>query len=191
MTDFLLNHTITNNRLSTSEYLKNFEKEIQINTTLEALTKHFSNDNNYQTEKPYLYRRKIKSVDPRFESFEIVYDKPEKINAIVFDLKIKLSELEALFGAPIIHNEPYDETTAFAFKSTNPAIEIIKTRHPKWLTNTKEKEFEYSEDNSSYKRIDPEFNVIQFDIIITLSSTYAQRSHLCYWGTTQSVVQLQ
>ncbi|MEJ8844566.1 hypothetical protein WG954_19390 [Lacibacter sp. H375] len=110
-----------------------------------------------------MYRRKIKSTDRRFESFEIVYDKPEKINAIVFDLKIKLSELEALFGAPIIHNEPYDESTAFAFKSTNPDIEIIKTRHPKWLTKNKEKEFEYSEDNNSYKLSDPEFSFIQFD----------------------------
>lgn len=161
MTDFLLNHTITNNRLSTREYLKNFEKEIQKNTSVEALTKHFSSDDNSHTEKPYLYRRKIKSADRRFESFEIVYNNPEKINAIVFDLKIKLSELETLFGAPIIHNEPYDESTAFAFKSTNPDIEIIKTRHPKWLTKTKEKEFEYSERNNSYKLSDPEFNFIQ------------------------------
>jgi hypothetical protein len=164
MTDLLLQHTIIDNRLSKSEYLKNFEKEIQKNTTLEALTKHFSKDGNYRTEKPYLYRRKINSSDPRFESFEVVYDKPEKINAIVFDLKIKLSELEALFGAPIIHNEPYDETTAFAFKSTNLDIEIIKTRHPKWLNKIKEKEFEYSEHNNSYKLIDPEFNFIQFDM---------------------------
>ena len=140
------------------------KKEIQKNTTLEALTKHFSSDDNYHTEKPYLYRRKIKSADRRFESFEIVYDKSERINAIVFDLNIKLSELEALFRTPIIHNEPYDETTAFAFKSTNPDIEIIRTRHPKWLTKTKENEFEYSKDNNSYKLIDPEFGFIQFDI---------------------------
>jgi hypothetical protein len=164
MTDLLLNHTIIDNRLSQSEYLRSFEKEIQRNTTLETLTKHFSNDDDYHTEKPYLYRRKIKSPDPRFERFEIVYDNPEKINAIVFELKIKLSELETLFGAPIIHNEPYDETTAFAFKSTNPDIEIIKTRYPKWLTKIKEMEFEYPEDNNSYKLIDPEFSFIQFDI---------------------------
>ncbi|MBA2561558.1 MAG: hypothetical protein H0V14_01340 [Chitinophagaceae bacterium] len=164
MTDTLLNRTITYSGLSTSEYLKSFEKEIQKNITLEALTIHLTADNNYHTEKPYLYRRIIKSTDRRFEGFEIVHDKSEKIHVIVFDLKITLSELENLFGKPFMQNEPYDEATAFAFKSTNPDIEIIKTRHPKWLTKIKDKLYEYSVDNNSYKLVDPEFSFVQFSI---------------------------
>lgn len=165
MTDILLNNINISQQLSTSEYLKHFEKEIGKSITLESLTKHFITGNNYYTEKPYLYRRKIKSVDNRFESFEIVYDESEKIHAIVFDLKIKLSRLQEIFGQPFMQNEPYSETTAFAFKSVNRDIEIINTRHPNWLTKTKNNGYEYSEkDDDTYTLVDPEFNFIQFTL---------------------------
>src|SRR5258705_7034192 len=118
MTRTLLNHITTYNELSKNEYLKFFEKEYHRNINLKDLTVHFAIDNNYHTEKPYLYRRKIKSMDRRFESFEIVHDKIEKIHAIVFNLTIGLNELQALFGEPFIQNEPYSESTLFAFNST-------------------------------------------------------------------------
>ena len=161
----MLNRISTYDRLSTNEYLKIFEKEFQRNISLEDLTLHFTSDNNYHTEKPYLYRRIIKSDDKRFENFEIVYDKSKKIKAIVFNLNIKLSELQILFGQPFMQNEPYSNSTAFIFKSVNPDIEVAKTRHPKWLTKTKDNKYEYASNNSSYKLVDPEFNFIQFDII--------------------------
>jgi hypothetical protein len=160
----LLNQKISNIDSPANEYLKKFEKEIQTDITLESLTQHFTTNNNYQSEKPYLYRRKIKSGDERFESFEIVYDESEKVLAVVFVLKIKLSELQTLFGKSLMHNEPYNESTAFAFKSSNPDIGIIKTRHSKSLTKTKESEYEYSENNNSHKFVDPEFSFVQFDL---------------------------
>ena len=162
MTDFLQNNINISQQLSTSEYLKYFEKEITKNFSLETLTRHFITDNNYYTEKPYLYRRKIKSADKRFESFEIVYDKSEKIHAIVFNLKIMLSKLQEIFGQPFMQNEPYSETTAFAFKSTNLDIDIINTRHIKWLTKTKNNGYEYFENDNTYTLVDPEFSFIQF-----------------------------
>jgi hypothetical protein len=142
MTNILLNRINTYLGLSISEYLRNFEKEFQKNINLEDLTRHFTSDNYHRTEKPHLYRRIIKSTDRKFESFEIVHDESGKIHAIVFNLNIKLSELQALFGQTFLQNEPYSNSTAFTFNSTNPDIEIIKTRHPEWLTKVKDNEYD-------------------------------------------------
>ena len=162
MTDILQNNINISQQFSTSEYLKHFEKEISKSITLETLTRHFATDDNYYTDKPNIYRRKIKSTDKRFESFEIVYDNSETIHAVIFDLKITLSILQEIFGQPIMQNEPYSDTTAFAFKSTNTEIEIIKTRYAAWLKKGKGNDF-IIEDTSN-RIFDPEFSFVQVDI---------------------------
>ncbi len=162
MTDFLQKNINISEELSISEYLKHFEKEIKKSFNLETLTRHFVTDNNYYTEKPFLYRRKIKSADKRFESFEIVYDESKTIYAVIFDLKIKLRQLEAIFGQALINNEPYSDTTSFAFKAKNPEIEIIKTRYSAWLK--REKGYDFIIEDTSKRIFDPEFSFVQFDI---------------------------
>ena len=136
---------------------------------MQDLTLHFTNEKTYETGVPYLFRRQIKSTDNRFDSFEIVYEKYEKfhyekVRAVVFDLKIRLSEIETLFGEHYIANQPYDESTEFAFKSINPEISIIKTRHPEWLKEVRKRRFEYLLNNQVFTIEDPEFSFIQFNL---------------------------
>ena len=136
---------------------------------MQDLTLHFTNEKTCETGVPYSFRRQIKSTDNRFDSFEIVYEKYEKfhyekVRAVVFDFKIKLSEIEVLFGEHLMANQPYDESTEFAFKSINPEISIIKTRHPEWLKVIGKRRFEYLLNNQVFTIDDPVFNFIQFKL---------------------------
>ena len=109
-------------------------------------------------------RRKLKPIDTRFDQIELVYDDKNTVSAIVWDLSIPLSKLTEIFGTPIIYNEPYSGTTAFAFKSANPNIEIIKTRHSEWLKKLKYNNFfEYQDKNNQKIELeDPMFSFVQF-----------------------------
>lgn len=151
-------------QLSLKDYFKKIEDILSVNYTLEELTKLFS-DQPFTETKPYLIRRQLRPFDNRFSEIEIVYDN-EKVGAIVWDLKILLSQLTDFFGQPHIHNEPYDNSTAFTFISQNPRIQIIKARHPKWLTELTHKNgFEYRDEKNNYIEIkDPEFSFIQFSL---------------------------
>jgi hypothetical protein len=152
-------------KLSIKDYFKSMELAIDSALSVDELTAYFTNQPYVET-KPYLTRRKLTPNDTRFKQIELVYKDSKKVDAIVWDFTISLSQLTDIFGAPIIHNEPYSDSTAFAFKSNNQDIEIIKTRHPKWLTMIKgKKAFEYQdEDNQKVELIDPEFTFIQFDL---------------------------
>ncbi len=160
----MLNHITTYKEFSVAEYLKTFEKEFQKKFNLEILTSYLSSNNNYYTEKPYLYRRIINSLDERFESFEIVHDKSERISAVVFNVNIQLSELQNIFEMDCIQHEPYSNSTAFIFKSINPDIETIKTRYPEWLTKLKDSEYEFAVDGTSDIVVNPKFSFLQFNI---------------------------
>lgn len=160
----MLDHIAEYNTLSAGEFLKIFEREFRKDTNLKTLTNFLSRDNNYYTERPYLCRRIIKSSDQRFEGFEIVYDVPEIIEAVVFSVSIRLSELENLFGEFRTQPEPYSNSTAFIFNSLNPDIAKIKTRCPELITKLKESKYEFSIDHTSERISDPEFNFVQFDI---------------------------
>ncbi len=114
--------------LSLEEYFHYFEKSLQKDVDLEWLTGLFT-ELPYQEKKPYLTRRSLVPKDKRFKQIEIVYyDDTNKVGAIVWDFKITLRELVDLFGKPILHYEPYDNTVAFAFISKNSNIDVIKTR---------------------------------------------------------------
>ena len=149
--------------LSLTEYFKRMEKLIDKSHSLNILTDFFT-DEKFTETKPYLTRRKLVPKDKRFSEIEIVYD--EKIKAIVWDLKISLTNLTKTFGKPIMHNNYYDESTEFAFRSENLNIEIIKTRHPESLKKLDgENNFEYKTENGNETTInDPEFSFIQFSL---------------------------
>jgi hypothetical protein len=152
-------------KLSIKDYFRSIELAINSALNVDELTDFFTVQTYVET-KPYLTRRKLIPNDTRFKQIELVYKDSNRVDAIVWDITISLSQLTEIFGEPIIHNEPYSESTAFAFKSNNQDIEIIKTRHPKWLTMVKGKNvFEYqNEDNQKVELVDPEFSFIQFDL---------------------------
>ena len=149
--------------LSLYEYFKRMEKLIDKSISLNILTNFFT-DKEFTETKPYLTRRKLLPKDKRFSKIEIVYD--EKIKAIVWDLNISLSNLTKTFGKPIMHNNYYDESTEFAFKSENPNIEIIKTRHPESLKKLNgENTYKFKTESGNETKIDdPEFSFIQFSL---------------------------
>ncbi len=151
--------------MSIKDYFKTIELSIGKNINVDKLS-DFLTVLPYSETKPYLTRRNLIPVDKRFEKIELVYTNKNKINAIVWDISISLSELIEIFGEPIIHNEPYSHSTAFAFKSNNSDIEIIKTRYPDWLTKVKGKDiFEYqSKNNQKTELKNPQFKFIQIDI---------------------------
>jgi hypothetical protein len=151
--------------LSIKDYFKSIELAIESIMSVDELTDFFTNQTYVET-KPYLTRRKLIPNDRRFRQIELVYEDSKKVNAIIWDITISLSQLTEIFGEPIIHNEPYSDSTAFAFKSVNQNIEIIKTRHPKWLTMVKSKKgFRYQDkDNHEVELADPEFSFIQFEL---------------------------
>jgi hypothetical protein len=153
-------------KLSLKDYFKTIELAINKALSIDKLTDFLSVDP-YSETKPYLTRRQLIPKDKRFKQIELVYKDSNKASAIVWDMTISLSQLTDIFGEPIIHNEPYSDSTAFAFRSNNQDIEIIKTRHPKWLTKFEGKNiFEYQDkDNQKVKLVDPEFSFIQFDLI--------------------------
>ena len=152
-------------KLSIKDYFKSIELAIDSALSVDELTEFFTVQTYVET-KPYLTRRRLIPNDIKFKQIELVYKDSNKVDAIVWDITISLSQLTEIFGDPIIHNEPYSESTAFAFKSNNQDIEIIKTRHPKWLTQVKGRNvFEYqNEDNQKVELVNPEFSFIQFDL---------------------------
>ncbi len=152
-------------KLSIEDYFKTIELAIDKIVTVDQLTV-FLTDQSYAETKPYLTRRQLKPIDKKFEQIELVYKDSYKVSAIVWDFKTSLSQLTDIFGEPIIHNEPYSDSTAFAFRSKNENIKIIKTRYPKWLTKLDDKEtFEYLDtDNKKVEIKNPEFTFVQFDI---------------------------
>jgi hypothetical protein len=151
--------------LTTREYFKTIESVFDKQMDVERMTKLFSSER-YSETKPYLTRRQLIPADRRFTQIELVYKAPHRIEAIVWDIRVSLSQLTDFFGEPIVHNEPYSNSTAFGFKSKNHDIKIIETRHPEWLTKSTDKRtFEYEGKDKSIKTlIDPEFGFIQFKI---------------------------
>jgi hypothetical protein len=151
-------------RLPLKSYFKTVESMLKSSNTLGELTDFFTIEP-FTDSKPYLTTRKLIPLDKRFKTIELVYKDSTKVDAIVWEIDITLSELIDIFGNPIIHNEPYSDSTAFAFQSDNPCIEIIKTRHPKWLTKVDGKEsFEYEDQKQKKEVTNPEFSFIQFSL---------------------------
>jgi hypothetical protein len=150
--------------LTTGEYFERIESVVDKKMDIERMTELFSLGH-YSETKPYLIRRQLIPADKRFSQIELVYEAPHRIEAIVWHIRVSLSQLTDYFGEPIIHYEPYSNSTVFAFRSKNHNIEIIETRHPGWLTKLTDNTFEYeSKDKSIQTLIDPEFSFIQFDI---------------------------
>src|SRR4051812_42606716 len=105
-------------QLSIKDYFKTFEVSLDESINVDELTNFFSSQP-YSETIPYLTRRQLKPIDKRFKQIELVYQDIHTIGAILWEIDISLSELIDIFGEPIIHNEPYSNTTAFAFKSKN------------------------------------------------------------------------
>lgn len=151
-------------KLSLKDYFKRFEASIDNSIDLKSITDLFTTKN-FIEEKPYLIRRMLMPIDNRFKNIEIVYDHNKKVKAIVWELKISLQELNEIFGEPIVYNEPYSNTTAFAFKSNNKCIEIIKTRFNGWLKKLDNEDGFEDESKKTLKIYNPEFNFIQFSLM--------------------------
>ena len=151
-------------KLSIKDYFKAIESAIGKENNVDRLTIFFTKQPFSETT-PYLIRRQLMPIDKKFKKIELVYEDRSKVSAIVWELSLSLSQLIEIFGLPIIHNEPYSNTTAFAFKSTNPNIEIIETRHSEWLKKSKNNSFEYLDKNNQKKELeDPMFSFVQFNI---------------------------
>lgn len=151
--------------MSLKDYFRSIEHSIDSAMSVDNLTNFFTFQT-YSEAKPYLTRRVLKPNDTRFKQIELVYKDSNKVIAIVWGITISLSQLADIFGEPIIHNEPYSDSTAFAFSSSNQEIETIKTRYPKWLTKLEGKNvFEYQDkNNQKVELVDPEFSFIQFNL---------------------------
>lgn len=153
------------NDLSLNEYFNLMIVAIPNVCNVEDLT-HFFTDEPYSETKPYLIRRKLNPKDKRFKNIELVYEDPNKVSAIVWEINITLTQLKDIFGEPLFNNEPYSNSTSFTFHTANKNISIIKTRHPKWLTWEQEKNtFEYlNSNNQKVELVDPDFSFIQIDL---------------------------
>lgn len=155
-------------QLPLKDYFKRVESGLDSSVTVDWLTGLFT-DLPYEEKKPYLVRRQLQSTDDRFRNIEIVYDTDERVKAIVWNFRnwLSLTQLTEWFGEPIVYNEPYSNTTAFAFKSRNPAIEIIETRYSKWLEKSgSSKGFEMeNEEGQKIKVSNPEFGFIQIKLL--------------------------
>lgn len=156
-------------KLPFKEYFKTIESSLGRNNNVDELTNFFSTQP-FSESIPYLIRRKLKPLDKRFHQIELVYDiydNRKNVRAICWDVTLFLSQLIDFFGQPIIHTEPYSDTTAFAFKSANPNIEIIKTRFPDWLEKSKDKDIFVYQDKKNQKAElnDPMFTFVQFNIV--------------------------
>ena len=159
---------ITSNELidlSLEEYFNYFENNLNKDIDIDLLSKLFT-ELPYTEKKPYLIRRQLQPKDKRFEKIEIVYDGDKNVGAIVWWFKVTLRELVHLFGKPILHYEPYSESAAFAFKSENPDIEIIKTRYSQSSESMVElKGDELTEfKNIGNQILDIEFSFLQFNL---------------------------
>lgn len=153
--------------LSIQDYFKTIESTLEKTYNVDKLTNFFT-VHPFSEWKSYLNRRTLTSLDPKFKKIELVYQPlNNNVSAIVWELSISLSQLTEIFGVPITHNEPYSDTTAFAFKSTNPNIEIIKTRHPEWLKKLRHKNsFAYQDKNNKKIELeDPIFSFVQFNLL--------------------------
>jgi|SRR6218665_217323 len=122
-------------KMSIKDYFKFFESFISKNSNIDGLTNLFT-DKEFVDKKPYLYRRALSSRDDRFCKIEIVFDDENKLRAIVWDLEILLSDIVEIFGDFKLVNEPFSNTTAFIFESSNPQISEFKTRCSGWLVKS-------------------------------------------------------
>jgi hypothetical protein len=150
---------------SLPDYFRYFESRLSRNIDLDSLTA-FLSDQPFTEYKPYLTRRKLNPFDNRFNEIEIVYHDNRKVGAIVWELPISLTQLTECFGQFIVHNFYYDRSTEFAFLSKNKELEVIKTRHPEYLTALSDsKSFEYeNEQKDKIVFSDPQFNFVQFTL---------------------------
>jgi hypothetical protein len=141
------------------------EQAIKGALSVDKLTEYF-NAESYLETKYYLTIRHLILKDKRFKQISLIYKDKNRVDTIIWDITISFSQLTEIFGEPIIHNEPYSDSTAFAFKSSNKAIIIIQTRYPEWLTMEKSKSvFEYQDkDNRKIELANPEFSFIQFKL---------------------------
>ena len=122
-------------KLPLKGYFKQIEKNLTGVVDLESLTNLFTSQQ-YEEKTPYLIRRQLRPIDNRFSNIEIVYELGKPVGAIFwyFRKPLSLNQLIDCFGEPIVHNEPYSNTTAFAFRSKNPDIDVIEARCQEWIT---------------------------------------------------------
>lgn len=154
--------------LPLKEYFEYFNDSIRKNMGLEFLGNLFT-ELPFKEYKPYLIRRSLIPNDSRFQNIEIVYDDSNnyKLKAIAWHINITLRELIIIFGRPKHNYCPYDESVEFAFSSSNPEIEIIKTR----LSVSKFNKIEYKKQelvnqfDIEESTLALEFSFIQFNLV--------------------------
>lgn len=103
--------------------------------------------------KPYLTRRKLTPKDVSFKSIELVYETPELVKKICWDLDINLSLLKEYFGTPRFHYVPHGSSTMIGFFKEDQFTEFetiypgyVDEKDGKYELNSEDGKFEVKDD---------------------------------------------
>ena len=126
-----------------------FQKQNDLSTLTELL-----GTQDFTETKPYLTRRKLTPKDDRFKSIELVYETPELVKKICWDLDINLSQIREYFGNPRFHYAPHGSATMigfFDFENQFTGFETIYTgevdeKDGKYELNSEDEKFEVKDD---------------------------------------------
>jgi hypothetical protein len=136
-----------------------FQKQNDLNSLTELL-----GANEFTEAKPYLTRRKLTPQDNRFKSIELVYEKPELVKKVCWDLDISLSQLIEYFGNPRFHYAPHGSATMIGFFDFENQFTGFETIHP---GDVREKEGKYelnNEDGTFEVRDDLRISFVSYNI---------------------------
>ena len=136
-----------------------FQEQNDLNSLTELL-----GANEFTETKPYLIRRKLTPKDNRFKSIELVYEKPELVKKICWDIDISLAQLREYFGNPRFHYAPHGSATMIGFFDLENQFTGFETIYP---GDASEKDGKYelnSEDGKFEVKDDLRISFVSFDI---------------------------
>ena len=105
-------------KLNLNVYFDEMKGFLKSTNDLNSLTKLLCEDK-YSERKPYLFIRTLIPKDKRFKSIELVYDTPENVLKIRWNLEVELSTLIEYFGSPRFHYAPHGSSTMIGFFDDN------------------------------------------------------------------------
>ena len=136
-----------------------FEEKYDLNTLTGLLSK-----NDFSEIKPYLTRRKLIPKDSRFKSIELVYETPDLVRKMCWDLNIRLSSLIQYFGRPRFHYAPHGSATMIGFFELDNQFSGFETIHPGEVKENNGKYEIITEDYLKEIKDDLELSFVSFDI---------------------------
>ena len=134
-------HTILS-KLDLKDYFKlmydSFTNDWKVEAAQELLGKGRSNQGTEESKA--INRYYVKPNDERFDEIYINHDPSGAVDSVVWfiqkalQVKLRIEDLQDLFGEFSIHNVIYDETTVLVFvPTTNPSVASIRTSIPEWV----------------------------------------------------------